>query len=67
MQLPIMIPTHVAHCECVQGGDEKFMEMVSVRATSASDAVRQVRLDARRIKIKAVEKLGAPFTVTPIA
>ena len=67
MQLPIMIPTHVAHCECVQGGNEKFMEMVPVRATSVAEAVRQVRLDPRRIRVKAVEKLGPPFTVTSIA
>ncbi len=67
MQSSIMIPTYVAHCECVQGGNEKFMEMVPIRAASVAEAVRHVKLDERRIKVKAIEKLGAPFTVTPIA
>jgi len=67
MQLSIAIPTYVAHCECVQFGNKKFMEMVLVRAASVAEAVLQVKLDARRIKVKAIEKLGAPFTITPVA
>lgn len=66
MQLSIVIPTHVAHCECVQGSNVKFMEMVAVRAASITEALRQVELDDRRIKVKAIETLWTPFTVTPI-
>lgn len=43
------------------------MEMVSVIAPSVAEAVRRVPLDARRCKVKAIEKLGAPFSVTHIA
>jgi len=42
------------------------MEMVAVRAASITEALRQVELDDRRIKVKAIETLWTPFTVTPI-